>query len=313
MSEEIAAQVTYSIDTVIEEAEKVTMMPFSNTDLMDILNQDYEDQFEQMRAQTDVSSSLSSLIFSYTYFSNFFFITSDGTLMGSRNTEFDTELFVENDLPQLLGQTSNRAVWFTGYQDNYGHLYVMRRLTGQSGNELGVLVLTVNLSAFNGIFDQFDPSSGQNIYVVDTNGQIVSSNKREIVGGSYEGNVDTNGQLVSVNEGSTGWSIIVTTPEEFLLREMNALLYLVLGVIALFAIISIGVGLFLTLTITKPLNNLVHLMKVAENGDLKVKSDYLYSNEIGQLGRSFNKMVANFKAIINENKKGFKECCGKCK
>ncbi|MCK0471239.1 methyl-accepting chemotaxis protein [Halalkalibacter sp. APA_J-10(15)] len=303
MSEEIAGQVTYSVDTVIAEAEKVTMLPFSNSDLMDTLSEEYEDQFEQMRAQSDVSTYFSSLIFSYNHFNNFFFVTNDGTVMGSRNSEFDTNAFIENDLERLSEQASNRAVWLTGYQDHYGHMYVLRRLTGSFGNDLGFLVLSVNRSAFSGIFDQFDASSGQNIYVIDSEGQIVSSNERELVGENFESSVETDGQLVSENEGSTGWTISVTTPEEFLLREMNSVYYLVYVVIGIFALISIVVGFFLTLTITKPLNQLMNLMKVAENGDLKVKSKYLYSNEIGQLGRSFNKMVANFKAIIYENKK----------
>lgn len=54
---------------------------------------------------------------------------------------------------------------------------------------------------------------------------------------------------------------------------------------------AIVMGFFVSYRMGRPLINLSKLMKRSEEGDLTVRSEIVGKNEIGQLGRSFNKMI----------------------
>lgn len=72
----------------------------------------------------------------------------------------------------------------------------------------------------------------------------------------------------------------------------------------LIAIITVILGAILAIIvskqITKPIINLMKLMKIAENGDLTVSADINSKDEIGQLSESFNNMILGQRnTIIN--------------
>ncbi|MBP3949850.1 methyl-accepting chemotaxis protein [Bacillus sp. YZJH907-2] len=303
MTEEIAGQVTYGVNKVLQEVENVSMLPFSNQGLIDILTRDYSEveEYELLMAQKEAAKYLNGLTLSYSNVTNFFFVKNDGTIFGNKNSEFSVDEFIANDFTTLSEEANTEKV-LSGYQDHFGHMYVFRKLSSQSGENVGFFFLSMEDTAFNEIFDQFDEDSGQNIYITNTSGQVISSNIQEVVGTSYSA-INTGNTIETITEGASDLNVSITTPESFLMKEMDNLIYFVYLVIAIFVILSIIIGYFITKSITKPLNMIVQQMKVAESGNLNVHSDYLYRNEIGQLGQSFNKMVNNFKIIIMENKK----------
>ncbi len=72
---------------------------------------------------------------------------------------------------------------------------------------------------------------------------------------------------------------------------------LILGNLTL--LLGVAAALFFTSSIVKPLNKLKNLMKKAEGGDLDVYFESKYSDEIGQLGKSFNNMIEEFMKLFN--------------
>lgn len=59
------------------------------------------------------------------------------------------------------------------------------------------------------------------------------------------------------------------------------------------------VSLQLANSVTKPISKLQKLMKQAESGDLSVRFNSLYSDEIGDLGHSFNHMIHRIDHLIH--------------
>ncbi|AOY76550.1 methyl-accepting chemotaxis protein [Clostridium formicaceticum] len=65
-------------------------------------------------------------------------------------------------------------------------------------------------------------------------------------------------------------------------------------------IISIIIATVITKGITKPIKTLQGIMLEAENGDLTVTVEAKTKDEIGELGRSFNKMLENIRNILHQ-------------
>jgi methyl-accepting chemotaxis protein len=74
------------------------------------------------------------------------------------------------------------------------------------------------------------------------------------------------------------------------------------GILA--TMLSIALGLLITVMITRPVRSLQKQMEKAASGDLAVKGTYLFRDEIGLLNHSFNKMVDGLRNLvvqINDN------------
>ncbi|MBM7569077.1 sensor histidine kinase [Paenibacillus sacheonensis] len=104
--------------------------------------------------------------------------------------------------------------------------------------------------------------------------------------------------LVIPEKLDNGWHVVGVVPLKELTADSasirNFTLWIALGSIVL----AVGMGVFGIRKIGNPLVNLSRLMKKGEAGDLTVRSGHIGRNEIGQLGRSFNKMIGQIALLI---------------
>lgn len=71
--------------------------------------------------------------------------------------------------------------------------------------------------------------------------------------------------------------------------------------LAIFAIIiSIGIGIYISRIITKPITSMQQLMRKAENGDFTIRGDYKSRDEVGMLSSSFNSMLIGLQNLIGQ-------------
>jgi two-component system, sensor histidine kinase YesM len=70
--------------------------------------------------------------------------------------------------------------------------------------------------------------------------------------------------------------------------------------IVLLILITLGISILLSMTLVLPIKKLVLLMEKVETGDMGVRFESKYKDEIGVLGRNFNKMIANLSALIDK-------------
>ncbi|BBO93159.1 cache domain-containing protein [Desulfosarcina ovata] len=97
-----------------------------------------------------------------------------------------------------------------------------------------------------------------------------------------------------------GWSIAVTTPTSEFRKEARAIQTRVLQVVALTLVFAIlGVSL-LSYFMLRPVRNLVAATRKIATGDLNQEIPVSSSDELGELTRSFNRMVKNLSRIQNE-------------
>lgn len=99
---------------------------------------------------------------------------------------------------------------------------------------------------------------------------------------------------------SDKWAVITVQDKEIALKPIKDIQY----INSILLVIIIGLVIVLTMfaskQFTKPIINMVTLMKKAAEGDLTVRSNDTSKNELGDLSTSFNIMIENMKNLINK-------------
>lgn len=112
----------------------------------------------------------------------------------------------------------------------------------------------------------------------------------QIGGGSY--------QIRSEMSPYTGWRTVGVFSMDEVMSSVNTIIYVLIASVILSLVLVTFVSFQLSRTLTSPIVKLKRLMKQAEFGDLTVRFDSRYQDEIGELGQSFNHMIARIDDLI---------------
>ena len=100
------------------------------------------------------------------------------------------------------------------------------------------------------------------------------------------------------------WIIVSLTPLDFLVGDVNNILYIIMAVAAVIFILALIVSYFISKSISHPVNTLMHVMGKVAIGDLTGKIEDPNEDELGKLTKSFNIMLKNVKDLISEVNEG---------
>nr|WP_273123023.1 methyl-accepting chemotaxis protein [Bacillus weihaiensis] len=301
MNEEIGEQVTKNVNHKLNEIDNLTLVPFSNMDLIESLKTDEGlTQYEAFSKQRTAAEYFSSISFTNEHAKSMFFINKEKDIYGETNyiNSLKIETFITDVLEQDGDGVSRSNTWITGYEGNYDLMYIYRDV-----ERIGSLLLVASTEVFSEVFKDSADEKGREISIIGGDGTIISSNNEKLMGTTYQPSKDSNDNLVSSNESENGWQVVVSTSKSYLFKEIENVIYLVFIIIVVFVLLGLIASILLANSLTRPIVNIVSIMKKAEKGDLTHRADYLYKNEIGQLGQSFNTMIDNIKVMIEENKK----------
>lgn len=112
----------------------------------------------------------------------------------------------------------------------------------------------------------------------------------KIQGGTY--------QIHSEKSAYTGWRTVGVFSTDEVMAGVNTIIYILVACILITVAIVLVSSFQLAKTITKPIFKLQKLMKQAERGDLSVRFNSRYDDEIGDLGLSFNHMIIQIDHLI---------------
>lgn len=105
-------------------------------------------------------------------------------------------------------------------------------------------------------------------------------------------------QFIYTTSAYTHWKIVGVFSLNETLKEVVNIRHYNLLILLLVSVIAVAFSVLISLSIANPINKLRRLMKQAESGDFSVNFVVRYNDEIGQLGRSFNKMISEIRNLI---------------
>ncbi|WP_058301823.1 sensor histidine kinase [Gorillibacterium timonense] len=97
-----------------------------------------------------------------------------------------------------------------------------------------------------------------------------------------------------------GWRLIVLVSNESILQQMSRVVGRSLTVYVVCFLVAFGLMLFFSKTLSERLKHLVRHMSGVREGRMEVTVTDLHNDEIGELNRSFRKMVDRINTLIHE-------------
>jgi len=99
-----------------------------------------------------------------------------------------------------------------------------------------------------------------------------------------------------------GWYVTGVVPIEELNEGSKQIRGLTLMILACSALFALSMGALVTFRVGRPLIQLSRLMQRGASGDLRVRSHFESRDEIGKLGRSFDRMIEQIALLMKEMK-----------
>lgn len=213
---------------------------------------------------------------------------------------------------QILSNTIGRNI---RYKDNVYSgddvVTISKAILNEKEEIIGVILIDLKLIVIEEAIDDVVVGKSGFVYVQNKDNRIVYSPVNDIVyriqpkwlkGNSRSRQIDIKNVKYKImwhDSSYTGWKIVgVFSLKDTLYAVNNIKIIIIIFSIGV-VVLSFFISFYLSNTITKPIGELENLMQRAEEGQLEVKFNREYDDEIGHLGRRFNKMIEAVKNLIN--------------
>lgn len=180
------------------------------------------------------------------------------------------------------------------YQDRSLHTIYLTLGKYEVGGRNGMLVVRLNGKMFSDAF-RLLATETLSIELKDSAGRAVYTSFPEVPEAERSHYLETNSQL-----SYSGFRVQAYISTASIKNEVRKIQSVQPYVIVLILFITLIISFVLSYTLVRPMRKLVRLMKRVELGDLEVRFTGKYTDEIGLLGRNFNKMLVNLSEMIDK-------------
>lgn len=180
---------------------------------------------------------------------------------------------------------------------------------------LGFIRIDLDDSSIEQFCDNVHIGESGYFYVVDTDGRpiFVPANlekdhsvsplipSKETLAAGEGQYVEAAQFIVHTASEVTGWSIIGQVPLKEVVQDASNIRRLIFVSVALSIVFTIALYFYITNRLTRPIQLLKNKMRQAASGYLEAKVTPTGSDEIADLGKSFNIMLGKIKTLLNQS------------
>ncbi|HHW67640.1 MAG TPA: methyl-accepting chemotaxis protein [Epulopiscium sp.] len=318
-SKKMVEQTAANIDLKLKEIENISMIITSNTEIMDAIEKDmYTSISEKVSDEKKIENTLFSIINSNKYIKTANIYKENGTVYGSDlsvtsgESKFVLQKEMGNQFIEMVKASNGKPMWITGFNDSYENIYLVRPVKKSiTSEQTAALVLSINSKEINSTFGESESGYSADIILLNENEQIIAHTDAEKLGtklsdidfdaiysNNISGNLMDQSHVISYATTQTGWKVVTVELIESLMEEMTAVQRGIILMVISCTLISVVVGVTISIGISRPLKSIMKLMSRVEQGDLTAQSPIKGNNEIGKLSYSFNKMIQNVRNLI---------------
>lgn len=245
------------------------------------------------------------------------------SLYGLNGTSFQTSMYAKKlDLRdqnwQVLQHNRGNLSWFNPSGQQSVVAAVSTIYDVDSLQKIGYFLLTYHEEALYKVYSQIKLNEQGELFIIDSHGQIISSRHKELIHhtptesylqkiitsgdtGDFADDIDDKQQIVSYQRiQNTDWKIVSIIPtaryseQSIMLQQWMIILFVVV------ALITIILGYYLSVSISRPIRQLSSIMKNTERENWSISFNYPSRDEIGILSMNFNRMIARIHYLINQ-------------
>ncbi|ASA19948.1 sensor histidine kinase [Paenibacillus donghaensis] len=194
---------------------------------------------------------------------------------------------------------------------------VVRKIVDGLWNPIGLIAVEANISNLENQVAELDNVTHGTSLIVDESGKVVyDSNKKLLTTDISDGELfkkasGSSGSFYNTQEGKerlniyssslkTNWKVIISIPVDELTRNVKVTRNVTLAATFIIIVLALIISMVLSFALTKPLKQMIQVMKKVQGGDLDVTFRFRRRDEIGLLGHQFNRMLARIRQLIQD-------------
>lgn len=197
--------------------------------------------------------------------------------------------------------------------------YVKEVIDYNTLSSIGYIVVDLDFSVVNHIYEKLNFEEDKAFYIVDKDGNLITQSQSDQLAVDQDeiiNMLNSEGNILERKEGKTEYVIMkeplklgdfflisVFSKSEGILNQINnskTYLWIIVGIIFIFAL---NVSSVLSINISKPIQRLIKNMKLAEKGHFDQECEVTGSQEIVELSSIYNSMIRQIKELISDIKK----------
>jgi two-component system sensor histidine kinase YesM len=318
-------QVKQNVDFYIRDMERTSMIISEDPNVLSFLSMDkHTDEDRRRSVETEVRRLLSSFTKAHPEIAGILLVNeadwdiSNEMFRVSRDPltldPWYGQAMESPDRIQLIGKPMGRNITSHFQFSADDVLSVVKAIKHPDSEHFqGVILIDLKLATIEKVIQGVQPGKSGFIYITDSEGEIIYAPDTPI---AYRVNarwfdLETSNSFVRTIHGSdyriiftvselTKWKMIGVFSLNETLLEVTRVRNITLAVGTVTLILAVTAALLFTNSIVHPMAQLRRLMRKAVDGVLKVYLENVSRDEIGQLGRSFNKMISEIRNLINQ-------------
>jgi two-component system, sensor histidine kinase YesM len=316
-TQQIISKVNETFEFYISNMQSITYMIAFDDDIKDFLstgNKDNKYDMQQfLRNFTTISSEIAGILIvnkDGEYISNELYASP---IIDLTETDWYEAAVQNNGIFHIIGRPDGRRLLSIVDYKNEDVVTVVRSVVNPFTNEVeGVILIDLKLRVIaesaknvrlgkNGYLMVMD-KTGENIY--QPANSIINHIPMEWFDDTSSGNFvkevnDENVQFIYQRSSFANWITVGVFPQRDTLFELKEINFYLVVFIFLIMLFGIPVSYYLSYTISKPIVQLMSFMQFVEKGNFQVRYNEKRLDEIGLLGRSFNKMIIRINELMH--------------
>lgn len=308
-------QVRDNMNYIFKSIDNTSMRLVSNKTIHEALQaKDITNDYDNIQLNTKAKEFIISLIMNMPEIMDIFILD-----IHKQNSVVSSSFVIDpwqTEWYRKVAEADGSAVWFglsnTSYvkgSDMGIPVFGMGRMVKDvdTGKPLGVLFIEVRGKILTDTLDDLQFGQTGYTYLIDRENRYTYHREPELFGQLSDLTLPAQTEvmqfhgkemMVVPSELNNGWRVAGIVPVSELVASSVEIRDLTNWIALASAIVAMIMGYYVAQQIGRPLESLTKLMKRSEAGDLTVRSPIVGKNEIGQLARSFNKMIRQIDVLI---------------
>lgn len=330
-----SAQITENLDTFFTNMAKITEMPYYDKELNNILDRRYSvnnemNEYQKVEDYNQITQSFFSKLFLLNKSIETLYLTSfvnDRVYYKGYRAEYSRE---ESDLKNeqwfrnIVSKGGKEVI--IGIHDefpsvpNTSQVITIGRLIVKpfTNEKQGVFLINIKPEKLEELYKETRLTPGTRQLIIDENNRIVYSKLENEIGTQIDPDIikiinskGTNNEvtinntpvfIISDTSRYSFWKVINIIPRNELFSDAEAIREGILLIGIALVLLSVLVSFIIAGSITKPIVKLNNQMKLVEQGDFSVNIEGQRNDEVGQLSKTFNKMILQINELIQRIK-----------
>lgn len=320
---QITKQVSYNLGTYLDEIFRLSEAPYYNEELMGLLAAKApETDLEKLMKRRKIEDYLNEMMITPRKGIISAYLISDEIYHGGRYSVSTDDKIILSQYPwyeQAL--SSNRAVFVPAHMEQlirnpkFKVFSFVKRLNKISNPSIstGLIKIDANYTGIESIMKSVDLGPGGNIYIIDRNQTVVYGSTKDpdplpfYELGESSGNISRTSTMEIKNYLLTfapvspaDWTVMTVNS----IREINRKAILTRNFTFFIAFLCAAAASIILLvfinSFLNPLLQIISLMKEVRRGNMTVSFPEKRSDEIGELGMTFNQMLQKINTMVKE-------------